>query len=148
MEPRWLRKSAEANEILPFDRYLAIPALKPQFPLPTVKPDPAPEQLASGSKDSPIELSDTEEFDAATMSTYCVQRKSPLICPNQELVAQFAVIKNARWLDGEDISHLSYSRAIAVSRQWPCYLIADHCLEHQRCAILVAISEIPLTSLS
>jgi hypothetical protein len=120
VEPGWLEKSAEANEMLPFDQYLAIPSLKPQAALPTAKVEPTPASLPSGSRGSPIELSDTEDYHVTNMSKYCVQRKTPLICPNQELVAQFAVIRNARWLDKNETSNLSYARTIAVSSKSSC----------------------------
>jgi len=122
VEPGWLEKSAKANEMLPFDQYLAIPSLKHQAALPTAKVEPTPASLPSGSRGSPIELSDTEDPYVTNMPKYCVERKTPLICPNQELVAQLAVIRNARWLDKNETSTLAYARAIAVSGQlsyWP-----------------------------
>jgi hypothetical protein len=80
------------------------------------------EIIPSGSKSSPIELSDTsdiEEFNAIGLtSNYSVHRRTPLTCPNQDFISQLAVIKRARWLDGEERSELSYARSIAVSRDY------------------------------
>lgn len=41
-------------------------------------------------------------------------RRTPLVCPNQALCEELAVIMKARFLEGETIKELSYSRAIAV----------------------------------
>lgn len=41
-------------------------------------------------------------------------RASPLICPNQVLVAELAVLQKSRELESKNINALSYERAIAV----------------------------------
>jgi len=55
------------------------------------------------------------------MSRFAVQRASPLVCPNQDLVEQLAVIRDARKVDGDERSATSYSRSIAVSPLMPLH---------------------------
>lgn len=118
MDSRWLKKSAAANEILSYEPYVPLRDLVPRPPSPKlIKQDLKPVIVASGSMSAPIEISDSEEgeeYNVIPMPTYCVQRKTPLVYPNQELVGQLAVIKQARWLNQEEISTLAYARAIAV----------------------------------
>lgn len=47
-------------------------------------------------------------------SKFAVQRASPLICYNQDLLYQLAVIRDARFLDNDKRSFMSYTRAIGV----------------------------------
>lgn len=64
---------------------------------------------------------------------YSCLRNSPLVCPNQELVRQLAVLRLHRDFEGLDINALSYDRAIAV---WNiCFILAQAELHlgHQRC---------------
>jgi hypothetical protein len=134
----------KAGRLLDYEPYLAIPSLKPPFPrlepkfhptapvtpksnikfgLNTPKATPKAKYNTpdAGTKGSPIVLSDSEdmdegiEYDAGKMPRWSVMRKAPLSCPNDELVAQLAVIKRERWLKGEERNALSYGRAIAVS---------------------------------
>lgn len=53
-------------------------------------------------------------FVPSSMPRLCVERHSPLVCPNHELVMQLAMIRKARDMDGDERGSLSYSRAIAV----------------------------------
>lgn len=113
LTPEWLIKSAEENTRLDCDDFLAVSALKPH-PWNPVK------QLGSTSQpDSPMDpragQDDIDSFEASKLPRYCVERRTPLVCPNQELVKQLAVIRRARELESEERSSLSYSRAIAVS---------------------------------
>lgn len=55
---------------------------------------------------------------------YCVQRASPLICPNQGLVEALDVIRHSRELEGEARSALSYSRAIAALKAYPRKIVS------------------------
>ena len=47
-------------------------------------------------------------------------RASPLVCPNQALVEELDVIRRMRWLEGEEVNALSYSRTIAVLKGSSC----------------------------
>lgn len=47
-------------------------------------------------------------------SLFATHRLSPLICPNQDIVTELAVIMRKRLLDGEPIGHAAYARAISV----------------------------------
>lgn len=116
--PDWLRDSAAANQLLPFEeQYWAIPALPPKKPVPRFIAPPEAVYTPSGSRTSPIELSDAESDTGINpMSIYCCFRKSPLVCPNQDLVSQFADIKRARdFEEDRKESALAYARCIAVS---------------------------------
>lgn len=116
--PDWLTDSVAANQLLQFDeKYWAIPILPPRRPVPQFIAPPEPVYNPSGSRNSPIELSDEEEgIPVNPMSNYCCFRKSPLVCPNQDLVSQFATIKRAREFEGnEEVNALAYGRCIAVS---------------------------------
>ncbi|PVF97046.1 Nucleotidyltransferase [Serendipita vermifera] len=123
VEPRWLRRSVKEHKLLGYEKYLAIDSLKPPSMLFKSEPDVKVALVPSGSKSSPIELSDTsdiEEFNAIGLtSNYSVHRRTPLICPNQEFISQLAVIKRARWLDRDERSELSYARAIASIKAYP-----------------------------
>lgn len=53
-----------------------------------------------------------EKFDNSVR--YACTRLCPLVCPNQGLVEELRIMKQARDLEGEPKSALAYSRAIAV----------------------------------
>jgi len=120
--PDWLTDSVAANQLLQFDeKYWAIPILPPRRPVPQFIAPPEPVYTPSGSRDSPIELSDEEGgIPVNPMSNYCCFRRSPLVCPNQDLVSQFATIKRAREFEGnEEASALAYGRCIATLKAYP-----------------------------
>ncbi|KAG8815000.1 hypothetical protein FRC17_000901 [Serendipita sp. 399] len=118
VSPSWLKESAAANKLQDCNEHLAIEYLKPPVSLP--KPRGHGHKLqGTGSKLSPIELSDEENFNPASMSRYCVERQTPLVCPNNDLVAQLAIVKRSRWLDGEDVKALAHSRTIAAIKAYP-----------------------------
>ena len=75
---------------------------------PAAGPSRSPKAPKTVSKAKP-----TLEGDYAKLLS--VYRRTPLICPNQALCEELAVIMKARFLEGETIKELSYSRAIAVS---------------------------------
>ena len=58
---------------------------------------------------------DISKLSLSHTSRYSCCRASPLVCPNQGLVAELDVIRRSRSLEGEERSALSYQRAIAVS---------------------------------
>ncbi|KZV99651.1 Nucleotidyltransferase [Exidia glandulosa HHB12029] len=55
-------------------------------------------------------------------SRFSVQRLHPLVCPNQALIKELAIIRRARELEGEDRSALSYMRAISAIKAHPTEL--------------------------
>ncbi|KAI6009829.1 hypothetical protein EDC04DRAFT_2771985, partial [Pisolithus marmoratus] len=64
----------------------------------------------------PEEIADPR--DAAALdytSRYSCQRGSPLTCPNQGLVRELDIIRQCRFVEGEERSILSYARAIALT---------------------------------
>ena len=106
---------------MPFDEFLAIEGLIPsQIPV-VLRETPSPQVDESDILDNSNrptgtapQLPPNHHFVPASMPIYCVQRHSPLICANQELVMQLAAIRRARELDGDSRGALSYARAIAV----------------------------------
>ncbi|EJD44810.1 hypothetical protein AURDEDRAFT_124919 [Auricularia subglabra TFB-10046 SS5] len=90
----------------------ATPIL-PLSPTATPPPDtPPPEPFPMTP---PREL--LEKFSPKAKSS--VLRLHPLVCPNQRLIEELAVIRKARKLEGEERSELSYARAIAGIKAQP-----------------------------
>lgn len=56
----------------------------------------------------------SDKVKANYAARFACTRASPLICPNQDLVAELAVLQKSRDLEGKSINALSYERAIAV----------------------------------
>ena len=121
--PDWVLHSVRQQKRLPFDDFLAIEEVIPsQIPV-KLHGTPSPQVEESnimGHSNRPTvtapRLPPNPNFVPANMPMYCVQRRSPLVCANQELVMQFAAIRRARELDGDSRSALSYARAIAVRK--------------------------------
>lgn len=121
--PDWVLHSVRHQKRLPFDEFLAIPEVIPsQIPV-ELRGTPSPQVEESNILDHPNRPTGTAprlppnpHFVPASMPNYCVQRRSPLVCANQELVVQFAAIRRARELDGDNRGALSYARAIAVRK--------------------------------
>lgn len=124
--PDWVLESVRQQKRLPFDGFLAIEGVIPnQTPVePHGVPSPQPVQVAkTDASDYPNRsmgtaprLPPNPHFVPASMPKYCVQRHSPLVCANQDLVMQLAAIRRARELDGDNRGALSYARAIAVRK--------------------------------
>lgn len=112
VEPEYLTDCVEQGKLLDCTPYVAVSGLVPPARVP--RPSRLP-QKGLGTKTAPIELSDSETFDAAALPRYCCQRQTPLVCKNSELIAQLAMIRQNRWLEGDDMRALAHSRAIAVS---------------------------------
>lgn len=143
--PDWLRDSARAGKAAPCGDYAALrdlhdssvihcpdadcgscDACGSSSPMPVRSPSPS----ESRKTDTEVRVStdSTTPPSASTldpMSPYACQRASPLVCPNQALVDELAVIRRSRELEGEDRSALSYQRAIAV-RLLPSLLSESH----------------------
>lgn len=126
MTPDWVLQSVKQQKRLPFDEFLAIegvtsnriPMERHGTPAPQMAQveDTSASDLPNGSIGAAPRLPPNPAFVPASMPKYCVQRQSPLICANQELVMQFAAIRRARELDGDRRGALSYARAIAVRK--------------------------------
>ena len=121
--PDWVLHSVRQQKRLPFDDFLAIEEVIPsQIPV-KLHGTPSPQVEESnilGHSNGPTvtapRLPPDPNFVPASMPIYCVQRHSPLVCVNQELVMQFAAVRRARELDGDSRGALSYARAIAVRK--------------------------------
>ncbi|CAG7854798.1 SubName: Full=Related to DNA polymerase Tdt-N {ECO:0000313/EMBL:CCA68683.1} [Serendipita indica DSM 11827] len=114
--PEYLTDCIQQNKLLDCTPYVAVDGLVPPASVP--KPSRSPKK-GLGTKNSPIELSDSESFDAAALPRYCCQRQTPLVCKNSELIAQLAMIRQNRWLEGDDMKALAHSRAIASIKAFP-----------------------------
>jgi hypothetical protein len=121
--------SVERGVVLPFDDYAALQDLHDEAAhksphenskhrkLPTtISPPPqhTSVQLTIDTVASSSKASQSQKSSIGYTSRFACARTSPLICPNAGLVAELAVIRRSRDLEGEDRSALSYSRAIAV----------------------------------
>ena len=126
MTPDWVLRSVKQQKRLPFDEFLAIEGVTSNRIPMELHGTPAPQMAQveatsasdhrNGSIDAAPRLPPDPAFVPASMPKYCVQRQSPLVCANQELVMQFAAIRRARELDGDRRGALSYARAIAVRK--------------------------------
>jgi len=124
--PDWVLQSVRQQKRLPFDEFLAIEGVIPkQIPV-ELHGTPSLQVEESNTLDHPDRstgpaprLPSDPHFVPASMPTYCVQRRSPLVCANQELVMQFAAIRRAREMDGDSRGALSYARTIAVRKVSP-----------------------------
>lgn len=107
--PAWITHSVSQGECLPCGSYAAVDSLEEC----TEKhcPDHGPQASSSVSTSPPTSSSK----NIAHTSRFAVQRLSPLVCPNQALLAQLDVIRDSRALEGEERSAMSYSRSMAVS---------------------------------
>ncbi|KAI6148381.1 hypothetical protein BKA82DRAFT_4136271 [Pisolithus tinctorius] len=130
----WLQNSVRSGFLLPCADYAALRDFRKETA--RLCPDQkqgdviAPEQL--GAPPKPQVFRDPEELvdarDAAALdhtSRYSCQRGSPLSCPNQGLVRELDVIRRCRFVEGEERSVLSYSRAIATIKAYPSPITAE-----------------------
>jgi hypothetical protein len=138
--PQWLLDSAQQGKPLPCGDYVALHDLQDETEHNCPDTDchcrsgseshsPPPNELSSLSESAlpkssksaqPRDSVAAAEYDVSKLSLshtarYSCCRASPLICPNQGLVAELDVIRRSRSLEGEERSALSYQRAIAVS---------------------------------
>jgi hypothetical protein len=119
--------SVERGVVLPFDDYAALQDLRDEaahksphvnskhrkLPIAISPQQHTSVQLTIDTVASSSKASQSQKSIGYT-SRFACARASPLICPNAGLVAELAVIRRSRDLEGEDRSALSYSRAIAV----------------------------------
>ena len=139
MFPDWLRDSVQAGKPMPCGDYVAIQDLYTSSVIncPDSESCTGCEKCTTAS-DADESISsfkvahqkhdqreayviETEESRLPSSSKlshtahYAVERASPLICPNQDMVKELAIIRRSRELEGEERSALSYQRAIGVS---------------------------------
>ncbi|KAB5592104.1 Finger of DNA polymerase lambda domain containing protein [Ceratobasidium theobromae] len=131
VSPLWLRACAEQNKFLPFSQFQTIKTAASerrtsaaQAKAPAAQSATSPAETAEPS--NPSTTTDLGDY-THVLSTH---RCSPLICPNQGLCVELAILMKARFLEGESNSELSYSRAIAISE----YLKTGHIKEAQKIA--------------
>jgi len=113
--PQWLVDSVKHGRLMPYGDYAALNELnnlencgEKEDPVPGLSKLPTQSTRSITADTGNItKLSHTARFSCA--------RASPLVCLNQELVAQLDIVRRSRDLEGEDISALSYARAAAVS---------------------------------
>lgn len=98
----------------------------PSSPLSSPRPQRAKEQVAAPDAPPPPEFSEASAVKLTPTvlptptaklnhsSRYACTRASPMVCPNQNLVRELAIIRESRDLEGELRSALSYQRAIGV----------------------------------
>ncbi|KAJ7772121.1 hypothetical protein DFH07DRAFT_734435 [Mycena maculata] len=148
--PDWLRDSVEQRAILPCGDYAALRELHET----TVENCPdsdcgSEEGTEHTSSEGLLVASEieqpTELMKAHYTSRYACLRPCPLICPNQGLVRQLAIIRRSRELEGKDTSALSYERAISVVKAYPHKLTASRLAE---VAKLPAIGEKMLSKIT
>lgn len=125
----WLQNSVRSGFLLPCGDYAALRDLRKETerwcPDKNQGDVVAPEQPELARLKPPL-FRDPEETldqrDAAALdytSRYSCQRGSPLTCPNQGLVRELDIIRRCRFVEGEERSMLSYSRAIAMIKAYP-----------------------------
>jgi hypothetical protein len=119
--PQWLYDSAKECKPLPYGDYAALEDI-PEETVPN-RPDSidpqsfGSRQFSHTQQPTRINVSRTPPPAAHTLSykaPLACCRAHPLICPNQELVRELDIIRKSRWLEGEDVSALSYARSIAI----------------------------------
>ncbi|KAK7036418.1 hypothetical protein VNI00_011615 [Paramarasmius palmivorus] len=126
--PQWLRDSIKEKRLLPCGGYAALGELQDE----TEKH--CPDGICSNVEDckhtkstsSPKKLitdvSPPQPLENSQIShrhRYACMRHSPMVCPNQDLVNEFAVLYRHRELEGWEIRVLSYERTIAVLKGLP-----------------------------
>ncbi|TDL20099.1 Nucleotidyltransferase [Rickenella mellea] len=132
--PQWLYESAKLGKTAPCGDYVAIQDLHDTSVSHcpgndcTGCPNCASQSSSSMTPDPadviPVPTDPLGGRPAPTpqldhLAHYCVQRASPLTCPNQRLVETLAIVRRSRELEGEARSSLSYQRAIAGLKAYP-----------------------------
>ena len=102
--PAWISQSIAIQKRLPYEEYAAICVLGE-------RPKDHTDQASPSHISSPLP---STSRSLSYISRFAVQRASPLVCPNQAILVQLDVIRNARALDGDERSAMSYSRSMAV----------------------------------
>ncbi|KAF8605482.1 Nucleotidyltransferase [Ceratobasidium sp. AG-I] len=130
VSPQWLRACAEQDKLLPFSQFETINASgerRVSLPTPSVSSSNsasfstyAPAAGPSRSPKAPKVVSKAKPtLEGDHTKPLSTHRRTPLVCPNQALCEELAIIMKARFLEGETIKELSYSRAIATLKAYP-----------------------------
>ncbi|KAG8743499.1 hypothetical protein FRC12_015045 [Ceratobasidium sp. 428] len=116
VSPRWLRACVEQDKLLPFSQFETIKAERrvsgPESSTPTSNSAAFSTHAGPSRSKKPASKGDHTH----PLSTH---RHSPLVCSNQALCEQLAIIMKSRFLEGEVNNELSYSRAIAAIKSYP-----------------------------
>ena len=113
----------------PYADFIAIPSLyedikasgAPTFAAPTPPPISSAISPSIDYAPSTSSLSNSTRgaIEFSWRNAYSTHRLSPLICPNQDLIAELGIVRRKRELEGESQSASAYQRAIAVSVSIP-----------------------------
>ncbi|KAF9486019.1 DNA polymerase mu [Pholiota conissans] len=139
LKPNWLRESAKQGRPVACGDFAALRELHNE----TVAhcPDAAVDDVTSGESAASSQTS-TAAKEAKSpapppapsvkptdprvfknwRSRYACERASPLVCPNQALAVELAVLNRAREMEGENMSALSYEKSVAIIKSYP-YII-------------------------
>jgi DNA polymerase IV len=116
--PQWLLDSSQQGRLLPCGEYAALGEIRDETVehcpdgyhddgAPCSSPSRSPRMVEARTPPP-----DTHNLSYKAKLACC--RASPLVCPNQGLLAELDIIRRSRWMDGEDVSALSYARSIAA----------------------------------
>lgn len=109
--PGWVTQSVISQKLLSFEDFYAICPLKKCTLEYCLEHNQKMQNEDQPMIPPPKHLSYTSKF--------AVQRASPLISHNQDFLHQLAVIREARFLDNEKRSFMSYTRAIGILKAYP-----------------------------
>ncbi|KAF8528055.1 Nucleotidyltransferase [Hysterangium stoloniferum] len=112
--PAWITHSVANEKRLSYGDYAAVCCLEKCTSEKCL--DHGAQASKSGELQSPPP---SQPRNLSYMARFAVQRASPLISQNQDFIFQLAVIRDARVLDGDERSAMSYSRSIAVGFTYP-----------------------------
>ncbi|QRV73204.1 DNA polymerase beta palm [Ceratobasidium sp. AG-Ba] len=116
VSPQWLRACVAQDKLLPFS------------PFETIKSErrvsgPAYTSGIASLSTSSAAAGPSRSKPAASAGDYThplsTHRRCPLVCPNQALCQELAIIMKSRFLEGEVNNELAYSRAIAIIKSYP-----------------------------
>ncbi|KAF7296092.1 DNA polymerase [Mycena kentingensis (nom. inval.)] len=110
--PDWLRDSVKRGTFLPCGDYAAVRDLA------QTTAENCPEEQEC-EMPPPQSTPPSDLVQPSYTSNYACSLPCPLVCPNQDLVELFGVIRRGRELDSNEASALSYERTIAVIKAYP-----------------------------
>lgn len=117
--PDWLRESIKEGHLAECGCHAAFTELHDE----TVEhcPDESSQDTEDTSQESPFPRYQPSAVKPTSpnvfenwKSRYACQRASPLVCVNQALAEELAVLGQARELEGLGINALAYERAVSV----------------------------------